>query len=266
MVEDARPAGVRAGGRLHPPGGRRAGPRPRPQHGPLRHQALEPAGEPAGHRQDPRHGHGPAQRPERGGQRRQRRARARHGRLPVARTGHEEPRLRPPGRHLLAGVHLLLPADRQASLRRRDAPRADPQAPDQAAAEHRRAAPGHAQGPGGHLPQDDGQEARRPLPVGRGSEPAVERLAPAQAQAAPRHAAGRDCSRRPTRGLPAINIATDGASSSGVRPAVAASRGERGLRRAQSHAALADPRRRGRWGGPRGVDPGPGAALFRGRE
>ena len=251
---DRRTPGVRAGGRLHPPGGRRAGPRPQPQDDPLRHQALQPPAEPPGHHQDPGHGHGPPQHSRRGGQRRQRPAGPRHGRLPLARTGREEFRVRPPGRHLLAGVYVPLPADRETALRRRDAPRADRQAPDETTPQHRRAAPRRAEGPGRHLPENDGQEARRSLPVGRRGQQAVEQLASAQAQAEARHAAGR----------------VRGGGRGGLPQHQHRHRRHRFVRRpagdprgrpAQPDAALADPRRRGRRGGRDRADPASGRVV-----
>ena len=142
-------------------------------HRPPRHQAGQPAVGQEGHGQDPRHGPGPddagaGRRP--GGQ-----GPDRHGpgdghlRLHGARAGIRHHACRPPGRHLLPGLHALPAADRQARLRGRvaDADAAGPsREPDPVALR------GPARGArrvGRLFSADGGQAARGPAAVdGRG--------------------------------------------------------------------------------------------------
>jgi hypothetical protein len=108
-----------------------------------------------------------------------------------------------PGGHLLAGLHVLLPADRPSAVSPGDAGRADPQAPDARAVAHSGRAAGRARRTGRHLRQDDGQAAGGPLSVGGRSGARAGRVAfrgahaEAGRSAGPRAAAGRVARRGP---------------------------------------------------------------------
>ena len=127
-------AGLRSRGRRHPPGGRRIGPRPRPQHDPLRHQAFQPAGEYAGRGED--FGPGPGAVDQSAGWRPPATTACGHGRLPGPGTGHGRGESRPPGRHLFPGLHAVFPVDRPSALPGRFALRTAREASDARAAEH----------------------------------------------------------------------------------------------------------------------------------
>ena len=92
----------------------------------------------------------------------QRGKRARHGRLPGPRAGPQQPRGRRPLRHLQPGLHAVFPAHGQPAVSGGLDLRAAAEAPNGQAGEHLQGAARCAAVAGGHLRNDDGQEAGRP--------------------------------------------------------------------------------------------------------